>query len=75
MVIPIFDMTLESNVKVTYTVNFITARELLFHFWTEGLGGSVVVDFLFIVTLIVVVCNCSMFCCTLFYSVLVLQSS
>ena len=32
-----------------------------------GLGGSVVVDFLFIVTLIVGVCNCSMFCCTLLY--------
>ena len=30
-------------------------------------GGSVVVDFLFIVTLIVGVCNCSMFCCTLLY--------
>ena len=28
---------------------------------------SVVVDFLFIVTPIVGVCNCSMFCCTLFY--------
>ena len=28
--------------------------------------GSVVVDFLLIVTLIVGVCNCSMFCCTLF---------
>ena len=27
--------------------------------------GSVVVDFLFIVTPIVGVCNCSMFCCTL----------
>ena len=32
----------------------------------EG-GGSVVVDFLFIVTPIVGVCNCSMFCCTLLY--------
>ena len=32
----------------------------------EG-GGSVVVDFLFIVTPIVGVCNCSMFCCTLPY--------
>ena len=31
------------------------------------LGGSVVVDFLFIVTPIVGVCNCSMFCCTLLY--------
>ena len=31
------------------------------------IGGSVVVDFLFIVTLIVGVCNCSMFCCTLLY--------
>ena len=32
-------------------------------------GGSVVVvvDFLFIVTPIVRVCNCSMFCCTLLY--------
>ena len=29
--------------------------------------GSVVVDFLFIVTPIVEVCNCSMFCCTLLY--------
>ena len=28
-------------------------------------GGSVVVDYLFIVTPIVGVCNCSMFCCTL----------
>ena len=28
-------------------------------------GGSVVVDFLFIVAPIVGVCNCSMFCCTL----------
>ena len=28
---------------------------------------SVVVDFLFIVTPIVEVCNCSMFCCTLLY--------
>ena len=30
-------------------------------------GGSVVVDLLFIVTPIVGVCNCSMFCCTLLY--------
>ena len=30
-------------------------------------GGSVVVDFLFIVTPLVGVCNCSMFCCTLIY--------
>ena len=30
-------------------------------------GGSVVVDFLFIVTPIVGVCNCSMFSCTLLY--------
>ena len=29
--------------------------------------GSVVVDFLFIVTPFVGVCNCSMFCCTLLY--------
>ena len=31
------------------------------------LNGSVVVDFLFIVTPTVEVCNCSMFCCTLLY--------
>ena len=30
-------------------------------------GGYVVVDFLFIVTPIVGVCNCSMFCCMLLY--------
>ena len=30
-------------------------------------NGSVVVDFLFIVTPIVAVCNCSMFCFTLLY--------
>ena len=30
-------------------------------------SGSVVVDLLFIVTPIVGVCNCSMFCCTLLY--------
>ena len=39
----------------------------LFLFCYERGGGSVVVDFLFIVTLIVGVCNCSMFCCTLLY--------
>ena len=35
--------------------------------WRRGLlsGGSAVVEFLFIVTPIVGVCNCSMFCCTL----------
>ena len=31
-------------------------------------GGSVVVDFLFIVTTIVGVCNCSMFYCMLLYA-------
>ena len=31
------------------------------------LFGSVVVDFLFIVTPIMGVCNCSLFCCTLLY--------
>ena len=33
----------------------------------KGCCGSVVVDFLFIVTPIVGVCNCCMFCCTLLY--------
>ena len=32
-----------------------------------NLAGSVVVDFLFIVTPNVGVCNCSMFCCTLLH--------
>ena len=40
----------------------------------EG-GGSVVVDFLFIVTPIVGVCNCSMFFVRYFMSIVVLQSS
>ena len=40
--------------------------------WWLGLppflgGGSVVVDFLFIVTPIVGVCGCSIFCCMLLY--------
>ena len=39
------------------------------------LGGSVAVDFLFIVTPIVEVCNCSMFVVRYFMSILVLQSS
>ena len=30
-------------------------------------GGSVVVDFLFIVTLILGICNCSMLCCSLLF--------
>ena len=34
---------------------------------TQRISDSVVVDFLFIVTPIVGVCNCSMFCCTLLY--------
>ena len=40
-------------------------------------GGSVNVDFLFIVTLIVGVCNCSIICFVVRYvmSILVLQSS
>ena len=33
----------------------------------RSVSGSVVVDFLFIVTPIVGVCNCPMFCCTLLY--------
>ena len=37
--------------------------------------GSVFVDLLFIVTPIVGVCNCSMFCCTLLYVHASLQSS
>ena len=42
-------------------------KYLAFGFSGMGLGGgSVAVDFLFIVTPIVGVYNCSMFCCTLF---------
>ena len=36
-------------------------------FCNAVLGGSVVVDLLFIVTPMVGVCNCSMFCCSLLY--------
>ena len=38
-------------------------------------GGSLVVDSMLIVTSIVWLCNCSMFCCTLLMSILVLLSS
>ena len=41
------------------------SRQLIFNI--NAFVGSVVVDFLFIVTPIVGVCNCSMFCCTLLY--------
>ena len=41
--------------------------QVFFHAVKSGFTGSVVVDFLFIVTPIVGVCNCSMFCCTLLY--------
>ena len=34
----------------------------------NGLQLSVVVNFMFIVTPIVGICNCSMFCCTLLYA-------
>ena len=37
------------------------------HCSCEGRIGSVGVDFLFIVTPLVEVCNCSMFCCKLLY--------
>ena len=39
--------------------------QIVLSFFHKMNGGSVVVDFLFIVTPIVGVCNCSMFCCTL----------
>ena len=35
--------------------------------WAAVRSGAVVMLFLFIVTLIVGVCNCSMFCCTSLY--------
>ena len=53
--------------------NLNSIQELFLVYLQSGLdhyektGGSVVVDFLFIVTPIVGVCNCSMFCCTLLY--------
>ena len=48
-----------------YTYLFIHLSNLAWIFILRP--GSVVVDFLFIVTPIVGVCNCSMFCCTLLY--------
>ena len=43
---------------------FLTIKTIVFGVVWPGLGGSVVVDLLFIVTPIVGVCNCSMFCCS-----------
>ena len=43
-------------------------KGLIWPLWNVTLGGgSVVVDMFFIVTPIVGVCNCSMFCCMLLY--------
>ena len=42
-------------------------RYMHFAFSGKKIGGSVVVDLLFIVSPILGVCNCSMFCCTLLY--------
>ena len=47
---------------------YIVHKSLLeIHGYIYLTSGSVVVDSLLIVTYIVRVCNCSMFCCTLFY--------
>ena len=66
----------ENSIRTTFLPEKVTLNIFLTSFETitslhllnrvKG-GGSVVVDFLFIVTLIVGVCNCSMFCCTLLY--------
>ena len=57
--------TAESRAKIWYQKMHLSPR------WLRLLSvlrhGSVVVDFLFIVTPIVGLCNCSMFCCTLLY--------
>ena len=51
------------GISFTSVSEFTTIEEYM----KVSLGGSVVVDFLFIVTPIVGVCNCSMYCCTLLY--------
>ena len=65
--------------KMTFIIKLMTSQTcLLTPDWNripfKG-GGSVVVDFLFIVTLIVGVCNCSCFVVRYFMSILVLHSS
>ena len=60
----IFDLKMQVN---HYEIYFMMQWFWISYqgFWC--CGGSVVVNFLFIVTPIVGVCNCSMFCCTLLY--------
>ena len=55
--------TAESRAKIWISVKCIQAPSGL-DCCPFGGGGSVVVDLLFIVTPIVGVCNCSIFCCT-----------
>ena len=56
---------LQKNIDPSRSVCYKNSR--YFSIIRNLVCGSVVVDFLFIVTPIVGVCNCSMFCCTLLY--------
>ena len=63
------DLTVEINHILYQLIIGVSFFWWLFHNreYRPTSGGSVVVDFLFIVTPIVGVCNCSMFCYTLLY--------
>ena len=52
---------------MTFDFDIGSAWLSLWFYTPSHIQGSVVVDLLFIVTPIVGVCNCSMFCCTLLY--------
>ena len=54
------------NEKLALQVRYCASKNAFQHMVVK-IWTSVVVDFLFIVTPIVGVCNCSMFCCMLLY--------
>ena len=62
-------MTLSQKLGLTFIdlKNLSSTCNKFIHFFFLKKKVSVVVDFLFIVTPIVGVCNCSMFCCMLLY--------
>ena len=56
--------------KIVSRIHLFCVKQNLYLFKKNSCllsGGSVVVDFLFMVASIVGVCNCFMFCCTLLY--------
>ena len=66
LIIP-FYAKFRENLKTLAKIFNLTVHRLLLSMSVLRRGSVVVVDFLFIVTPIVGVCNYSMFCCTLLY--------